>query len=39
MQPANKSWIKKIGVLGFLFFLLKGLFWLAAFYLGFSFFD
>lgn len=25
-------WLKRIGVVGFLFFLLKGLFWIAVFY-------
>jgi hypothetical protein len=39
MNAEKKSWIKRIGVLGFLFFLIKGLFWLAAFYFGFKFFD
>jgi len=29
-----KSWLKKIGVAGFLFFLIKGLLWVAAFYYG-----
>jgi hypothetical protein len=27
-----KSWLKKIGIAGFLFFLIKGLIWLAVFY-------
>jgi hypothetical protein len=27
-QPIKKSWIKRIGVWGFLFFLVKGLLWL-----------
>ena len=27
-----KSWLKKIGIAGFLFFLIKGLIWLAIFY-------
>jgi len=33
-QSGNKwkRWLKKIGVLGFLFFLIKGLVWLAIFY-------
>jgi len=25
-------WLKKIGIIGFLFFLIKGLVWLAVFY-------
>ena len=33
-QSKKISWIKKLGILGFLFFLLKGLFWLALLYLG-----
>ena len=39
MEPEKKSWIKRIGVIGFLFFLIKGLLWLAAIYFGFSFFE
>jgi len=31
----SKEWIKKIGIAGFLFFLLKGIFWLV---LGYYFF-
>jgi len=31
-----KSWLKRIGLLGFLFFLIKGLVWLAVFYYGFQ---
>ncbi len=27
-----KRWLRRIGVMGFLFFLLKGLVWLAVFY-------
>jgi len=27
-----KSWLKKIGIIGFMFFLIKGLIWLAVFY-------
>jgi len=27
-----KPWLKKIGIAGFLFFLIKGLIWLAVFY-------
>lgn len=29
-----KLWLKRLGVAGFLFFLLKGLAWLAVFYFG-----
>jgi hypothetical protein len=39
MSPEKKSWIKRIGVIGFMFFLIKGLLWLAAFYFGFKIFD
>ena len=39
MNSENKSWIKRIGLIGFLFFLVKGLLWLAAIYFGFRFFD
>tara|TARA_B100000575_G_scaffold47196_1_gene34264 strand:+ start:1160 stop:1279 length:120 start_codon:yes stop_codon:yes gene_type:complete len=34
-----KTYFLRIGVFGFLFFLLKGLVWLAIFYFGLSFFD
>jgi hypothetical protein len=27
-----KDWLKRIGILGFLFFLVKGLIWLAIFF-------
>lgn len=27
-----KDWLKRIGILGFLFFLVKGLIWLAVFF-------
>ena len=27
-----KTWIKRIGIIGFLFFLIKGLIWLAIFF-------
>lgn len=27
-----KAWLKKIGIIGFLFFLIKGLIWLAIFF-------
>ncbi len=33
-QSKKISWSKKLGILGFLFFLLKGLFWLSLLYLG-----
>ena len=32
-----KAWLKKLGVAGFLFFLIKGLMWIAAFYFGLRF--
>ena len=36
VQPARKrSWLKKLGVAGFMFFLIKGLLWIVAFYGGF----
>tara|TARA_B110000879_G_C11117181_1_gene490076 strand:- start:1293 stop:1400 length:108 start_codon:yes stop_codon:yes gene_type:complete len=31
-----KKWLLKLGWIGFLFFLVKGLFWLALFYFGFE---
>lgn len=31
MNENKKAWLKKIGIAGFLFFLIKGLFWLALF--------
>jgi hypothetical protein len=35
-EPRNdRKWLKRIGITGFLFFLIKGLIWLAVFY-GFS---
>ncbi|MEO8085753.1 MAG: hypothetical protein ABI763_02975 [Bacteroidota bacterium] len=39
MNPEEKSWIKRIGIVGFMFFFIKGLLWLAAFYFGFRFFE
>jgi len=33
----KKNWLKRIGVLGFLFFLIKGIVWLVIFYFGFQF--
>ena len=38
MSKKIKAYFLTIGTFGFLFFLLKGLAWLAIFYLGFSFF-
>jgi hypothetical protein len=32
--PPAKKWLKRIGIAGFLFFLLKGLAWLAVIWLG-----
>ena len=32
MHPKTLFWLKRIGVAGFLFFLVKGLIWLAIFY-------
>tara|TARA_B100001057_G_C22270761_1_gene726851 strand:+ start:372 stop:479 length:108 start_codon:yes stop_codon:yes gene_type:complete len=34
-----KKWLKKIGLLGFLFFLIKGLVWIAVFYGVFDYFN
>jgi hypothetical protein len=31
-------WLKKMGLAGFLFFFIKGIFWLVAGFFGFSFF-
>ena len=39
MSKKIKAYFLTIGTFGFLFFLLKGLAWLAIFYFGFSFFD
>lgn len=33
-QKSVLTWIKKLGVLGFLFFFVKGLVWLAVLYFG-----
>ncbi len=33
----KKTWLKRIGIAGFLFFLLKGIAWLFVFYFGFKF--
>jgi hypothetical protein len=35
-KPRMKSWIKRLGVGAFLFFLIKGLAWLALIWLGFD---
>ena len=35
-QSKKISWSKKLGIVGFLFFLLKGLFWLSLLYFGVS---
>lgn len=32
-----KAWLKKLGVAGFLFFLIKGLMWIAVAYFGLRF--
>ncbi|WP_262895833.1 hypothetical protein [Aureivirga marina] len=32
MQQKVKNWLKKIGLVGFLFFFIKGLIWLAIFF-------
>jgi len=39
MQIVSQSWLKKLGWIGFLFFLVKGLIWLALGFAAFSFFD
>jgi|GEM_PF-559490 len=31
-----KTWLKRVGVAGFLFFLIKGLVWLGIFFFGFK---
>ncbi|MGC4059100.1 MAG: hypothetical protein QM743_13435 [Chitinophagaceae bacterium] len=37
-KPANKkNWLRRLGILGFLFFLLKGIAWLFVFYYGVKF--
>ncbi len=33
-KAAISKWLKRIGIWGFLFFLIKGLIWLAVFYWG-----
>jgi hypothetical protein len=35
-QEKIKMWFKRIGVVGFLFFLIKGLVWIGIFYFGFK---
>jgi hypothetical protein len=32
MEENKKSWLKRIGIAGFLFFLIKGLIWIAIFF-------
>ncbi len=32
MDSKFKTWLKRLGIAGFLFFLIKGLIWLAVFY-------
>lgn len=32
MQNKNRQWIKNVGIGAFLFFLIKGLIWLAVFF-------
>lgn len=38
MKKENSTWLKRIGVAGFLFFLIKGILWLIALWLGYSIF-
>jgi len=38
VKKENTSWIKRIGVVGFAFFLIKGIFWMVAIWAGYSFF-
>jgi DMSO reductase anchor subunit len=33
MKQDWSSWLKRVGILGFLFFLVKGIIWLVVFYL------
>lgn len=33
MKQDWRSWLKRVGILGFLFFLAKGIIWLVVFYL------
>jgi hypothetical protein len=37
-QNSAKTWLKRVGIAGFLFFLIKGLGWLAFIYFGASWF-
>ena len=37
-QPKWKLYLKKLGIVGFLFFFIKGLIWLAVIYFGVEFF-
>lgn len=36
-ENKKKTWLKRIGVAGFLFFLIKGIAWLFVFYYGIKF--
>ncbi len=38
MKKEHSSWLKRIGFVGFTFFLIKGILWLIAMWAGFSFF-
>ena len=38
-NPVAQSWLKKVGWLGFMFFLIKGLVWLAVGFSAFSLID
>jgi len=38
VKKEETTWLKRIGVAGFLFFLIKGILWLVAFWAGFSIF-
>ena len=37
-QKPKMTWLKRLGLAGFLFFLIKGLLWLAVIYFGFELF-
>lgn len=38
MKKDQTTWLKRLGVAGFLFFFIKGLLWLVAIWAGFSIF-
>ncbi|MCT4582636.1 MAG: hypothetical protein N4A35_14560 [Flavobacteriales bacterium] len=38
MKKEHSTWLKRIGVVGFLFFLIKGILWLIALWAGYSLF-